>query len=355
MIDHWLLKWLLIPVSLLCGIVVAAKNALYRVGFLTGVRFSIPVIGVGNLTVGGSGKTPHVEYLIRLLRPYLHTAVMSRGYGRATPGFIFVQPGHNSEQVGDEALIYARKYRDVAVAVSESRSVGIPLLLQRRSSIQTVLLDDAFQHRSVRPYLNMLLTPFHAPYYRDWLLPVGRLREWRTSARRADIVIVTKCPADLSPVSRDEAVRHIRPATHQRVYFTAYQYRQPYAMYPSITGAQLPEIDGVLLVCGIATPDDLIAYAESRYDNLDILAFGDHHVFGHDDLLQIRQRLLSLSGNHKIILTTEKDAVRLERHAPFIAQHRLPVFILPVEVVFLFDDGPAFDDHVRQLLLDFKI
>jgi tetraacyldisaccharide 4'-kinase len=231
MVDHWLLRVLLIPVSLLFGLAAATKNLLYRIGVFNSIRFDIPVITVGNLSVGGAGKTPHVEYLIRLLSPYVKPAVMSRGYGRNTSGFLLVSPGLQSDKSGDEPLIYARKYKNVPVAVSESRSIGIPLLLQRSPETQVVILDDAYQHRSVKPYINILLTECADPYYLDWPMPVGRLREWRTAAARADIIIVTKCPLTMTPEQRDMVLSRLSPKPHQSVYFSGYQYHPPYSVY----------------------------------------------------------------------------------------------------------------------------
>ena len=355
MVENWLLKILLFPFSLLFGMGVALKNLLYRTRMLNSVKFSVPVIGIGNLSIGGTGKTPHVEYLIRLLRPYLRTAVVSRGYGRKTSGFILVAPQHMSSDVGDEPLIYARKYRDVAVAVSESRSVGIPMLMQQRPGVQVMLLDDAFQHRSVTPYLNILLTEYGHPYFRDWLLPSGRLREWPVGAYRADLVIVTKCPLDLSEQARDTFLSKMRPAANQAVYFSGYRYHQPYAMYPPSPAIGLRDLESALIICGIARPDALFDYIASEVENVDMSSFEDHHVYQSEDLQLLETRFRNLPGERKVILTTEKDAVRLEPFGAFIKSHQLPVYILPIEVVFLFDRGPDFDRQIRQFLLAFRV
>ncbi len=210
MVDAWILRILLLPLSLLFGIGVAFKDALYATGLLKGVKYSIPLINVGNLTVGGAGKTPHVEYLIRLLSPYIHVAVLSRGYKRKTKGFLLSRPGFTTDQVGDEPLLYTRKYPQVTVAVSESRVVGVPKLLQARPQLRAIVLDDAYQHRAIEPNLNILLTEYDNPFYKDWLLPSGRLREWRYGYRRADLIIVTKCPADMTVAKRDEMIRAIK-------------------------------------------------------------------------------------------------------------------------------------------------
>lgn len=353
--GHRILRWVFAPLALLFGLGVALRNVFYRTGFFQGVRFSIPVISVGNLAVGGAGKTPHVEYLIRLLRPYVHVGVLSRGYGRSTTGFLVVNSGHQSSDAGDESLMYARKYRDVLVAVSESRSGGIPLMMQQRPGTQVILLDDAFQHRSVTPHSSLLLTEYQDPFYKDWLMPVGRLREWRSAYRRADLLIVTKCAPDLATEERDRITAALKPLPHQSVYFTTYGYRPIYPMYPPATPVSLNAELSVLLVSGIARTEYLMEYVSAHVGHVDLLPFGDHHDYSETDLAVIASRYGYLPGEQKIILTTEKDAVRLERHGNQILQLGLPVYILPVEVAFLFGQGPVFDEQIKQVLLDFKV
>jgi len=199
MVDQWILKILLIPLAALYGLGVSIRNGLYSVGLLRGVTFGLPVISVGNLSVGGTGKTPHTEYLIRLLREYIKIAVLSRGYGRKSSGYLEVSPQYEATITGDEPLQYKRKFPDTRVAVAESRSLAIPLVLRSYPDTQLVILDDGFQHREVTPGLNLLLTEYNHLYTDDFLLPVGRLREWRQAAIRADMIIVTKCPPNLSP------------------------------------------------------------------------------------------------------------------------------------------------------------
>ncbi len=355
--ERVVLRWLLFPLSLLFGLGVALKNAMYKARVFNGVRFNVPVISVGNLTVGGAGKTPHVEYLVRLLRSYIHTSVLSRGFGRRTNGFMLVRPELQSSDVGDEPLMFARKYRDVAVAVSESRSLGIPLLLQHHQDLQVILLDDAYQHRSVTPHLNILLTEFDNLFYNDWLLPTGALREWRSGYRRADIIVVSKCPLSLTQESRYSILQKIQPQGHQSVYFSAYRYHPPYSMFTRGARIELTNKYSVLLVCGIARTEYLLDYVSECVGYLDLLHFGDHHVYRPEDIDLISSRYENLPGDseNKIILTTEKDAVRLEYFGTSITSRRLPVFLLPLEVVFLFEDGALFDNYIHQFLLDFKV
>ncbi|MDX1408097.1 MAG: tetraacyldisaccharide 4'-kinase [Saprospiraceae bacterium] len=355
MFDKLLTRILLLPVSLLFGVGVAIKSLLYGTGLLSGVTFSIPVINVGNLTVGGSGKTPHVEYLIRLLSPYIHIATLSRGYKRSTKGFLLARPGHTADHVGDEPLLFSRKYPHIAVAVSESRALGVPKLLQKLPQIQTIILDDAYQHRAIDPNYNILLTEFDDPFYRDWLLPSGRLREWRSAYKRADVIIVTKCPDQITAAQKESVIAGIRPLPQQRVFFTRYAYRDPYQMWASDHREAISDEHEVLLVCGIARTKYLLDYLHKVAGAVKMLQYEDHHVYSRYDLETIKKYYTHMTGPKRMILTTEKDAMRLEPHYGFLKEHALDVFILPVRVEFLFDDQNRFDNTIRNFLLQFKV
>ena len=211
MSEDIVIRILLLPLALLYGLGVGFRNLLYRVGILRSVRFDLPVISVGNLSMGGAGKSPHIEYLIRWLDQFLEVAVLSRGFGRNTYGYRPVTSIDTAEMVGDEPLQFKRKFPNVAICVSESRALGVPELVKRNPETQCVLLDDAFQHLAVTPGLNILLTEFTHPFTRDWLLPSGRLREGRYNYRRADIIIVTKCPPDFTSVQRAKMVQEFDP------------------------------------------------------------------------------------------------------------------------------------------------
>jgi tetraacyldisaccharide 4'-kinase len=268
-----------------------------------------------------------------------------------------VLPELQSAMTGDEPLMFARQYPDVSVAVSESRSLGIPLLLQHRPEVQVVLLDDAFQHRSITPHLNILLTEFDRPFYNDWLIPTGFLREWRGGYRRADIIVVTKCPLALTVEGRDLMLKRLKPLPHQRVFFSAYRYHHPYSMFTRGARIALSSRHSVLLVCGIARTEYLVEYISGIVGHLDLLQFDDHHVYQAQDLDVISSRFQNLPGERdiQIILTTEKDAMRLEPFGATITARNLPVFLLPLEVVFLFEGGEGFDQYIRQFLLNFKV
>jgi tetraacyldisaccharide 4'-kinase len=313
------------------------------------------VVSIGNLSVGGAGKSPHIEYLLRWLDQYIGVAVLSRGYGRKTTGYRPVTVIDNAEQVGDEPLQFKRKHPDIPISVCESRALGIPELIKRAPETQCVLLDDAFQHLAVTPALNILLTEYSRPFTRDWLLPAGRLREWRYGYRRADIIIVTKCPDDLTQHQRFEMLAEIDPYPRQRIYFSRYHYGQPYGLLHPESRRPLDLDTHVLLVSAIANTDYLLRYLGAESASVQTLEFEDHHYFGESDLIDLQRRFEAMPHRNKIIVTTEKDAMRLELHEKFIAEHQLPVFVLPAEVRFCDDDEADFQADIKQVLLDFKV
>jgi tetraacyldisaccharide 4'-kinase len=352
--EDILIRILLLPIALLYGVVIGMRNLLYRFGLLKSVRFSLPVISIGNLSVGGAGKTPHIEYLMRWLDQYLDVAVLSRGYGRKTEGFRSVMLDDTAETVGDEPLQFKRKFPLIPVSVGESRALAVPELLKRAPETQVVLLDDAFQHLAVKPGLNILLTEFSKPFMRDWLLPAGRLREWRVGYRRADIIVVTKCPFDLTEAQRQAFVQELDPYGWQQVYFSRYQYGTPYDLLRPDLRLPLTLSTDVLLLSAIANTDYLIAHLRNEVKSLHTLEFEDHHFYSEDDLQQLLRRFNAIDSKNKIILTTEKDAMRLEMMADFFWKNNLPVFILPVQVEFLNNDEARFKEDLKKFLLDFK-
>lgn len=354
MVQTKLAKALLAPFSLLYGLGVSFRNWTYERGIQRSITFSVPVISVGNLTVGGAGKTPHIEYLIRGLRPYLNVATLSRGYRRKTRGFIEVRPGMDAEHVGDEPLQYARKFPDVTVNVAEERAFAIPEIMARRPDTQLILLDDAFQHRAVRPGLNVLLTTFAEPFTRDYLLPSGRLREWRSGYERADVIIVSKCPRELDAATAAALRAEIDPLPHQRVFFSYYDYAAPYYLLDHRYRLRMEDGVSVLLISAIAGTAYLLEHLHQQSPHVQTLDYEDHHYFDRRDLSNLALRFREMPGKHKAIVTTEKDAMRLELHKEFIRREQLPVFVLPLAVRFHFDEGPAFDTLVRDYLLSFK-
>lgn len=330
------------------------RNWFYRRGLLKSISFSVPVISIGNLSVGGAGKTPHIEYLVRSLNPYLNIATLSRGYRRKTKGFIRVQPHMNAEMVGDEPLQYKRKFPDVEVTVAEERALAIPLIIGARPDTQLVLLDDAFQHRAVQPGLNVLLTEYARPFTRDYLLPSGRLREWRSAYSRADVIIVSKCPRELDRAEADRFLEEIEPLPHQRVFFSYYEYAAPYYMLDNRYRLNMDAELDVLLISAIANTDYLLDYLKGSCSSVRSLDYEDHHFFDRRDMANLAERFQEVPSKKKAIITTEKDATRLELHRDFIREKQLPIFVLPLAVRFHFGEESEFDTLVRDFMLNFR-
>lgn len=355
MIQSVLVKILLFPFSMLYGAGISLRNFFYRTGVLKEVSFNLPVISVGNLSVGGTGKTPHIEYLIRLLKNHIHLATLSRGYKRKSEGYLEILPTMNAEQAGDEPLEFKRKFPEITVTVCESRTFGILEILKKHPETQTILLDDAFQHLSVKPGLNILLTEYARPFTRDLLLPAGRLREWRNAYRRAHVIVVTKCPDSLDETERRQLHEEINPLPYQSIYFSRYKYLQPYHFLSPQHRLNWNARPHVLLLSAIANASYLHQYLNGIAASVRPLEFEDHHYFTNFEIGEMETLFNQMPGEPKIILTTEKDATRLELHRPYLASKQLPLFVLPVEVEFLFGQGPAFDQEIRDHLLHFRV
>lgn len=354
MVQNVLIKLLLAPFSLLYGIGISIRNFLYRNGLLKGIVFSVPLISVGNLSIGGTGKTPHIEYLIRLLKDYIEVATLSRGYQRKTKGYLEIKPNFNAEQSGDEPLQFARKFQDILVSVGEDRSYAIPKIMQNHPETEVVLLDDAFQHLSVKPGLNVLLTEYGKPFTRDYLLPSGRLREWRSSYERADVIVVSKCPHEMTEAEKEKMTSEINPFPHQKIFFSKYDYGYPYYIFNWSQRFQIDPDWDVLVICAIANTDYLLNNLKPLVNSVKVLAFEDHHYFKAYDIGRLKETFDKIKSDKKVIVTTEKDAMRLELHRQFLIENQLPIMVLPVEVSFLFDEGGKFDDVVKNFLLNFR-
>lgn len=332
------LRYLLFPFSLLYGLIIFIRNKLYDWGILKSVKFHFPVISVGNLSVGGTGKTPHIEYLIRNFAAHYKLAVLSRGYKRKTSGYRLVKPMSTADETGDEASLIKSKYPFVNVAVAEERVYGIPQLLGDAPETQVLLLDDAFQHRSVEPAINILLTRFNKPYTRDFILPAGSLREFRSSAKRADFIIVSKCPTDLTNEQRKALQAEIKPDKNQLLLFSYLKYGLPYNIINGADKLDLSAPDAIYLFTGIAQLDELMEYLKSKTKEVFNMEFPDHHNFDAYDMANIRTAYTNIERKNKVLLTTEKDVVRLIPHKKWIAENKLPIYVLPVQVEFFEKD-----------------
>lgn len=342
------LRLLLYPFSLFYGLITWLRNQLYDRGVLSAIRFDLPTIAVGNLSVGGTGKTPHVEYLIRLLSNHFRVATLSRGYNRHSRGYLLAGADASALSIGDEPMQFHRKFPDIAVAVGEQRALALPQLLMDVPETDVVLLDDAFQHRSIQPGWNILVTEYHRPFTRDHVVPFGRLRESRRGYVRADCIIVSKCPTDLAVADRDRLLQEIRPLAHQQVFFTAFRYGECYDLYTGKPGA-FTRGGPVMVACGIANPRPMMDYLGGWSGEVRLLRFPDHYYFSVDDLEKMKDGLRQMGGAPAVIVTTEKDAVRLELLGQALETSGLPIYVLPLEVSFLFGQ----QDHFDQLIIDY--
>jgi len=337
---------LLYPIALLYGAIVWLRNRMYDAGFFSSISFSPPVIAVGNLSTGGTGKTPHVEYLVRLLQYQFRTATMSRGYKRHTQGFILADATTNALRIGDEPMQYHLKFPDLVVSVAEERMTGIPALLQRRPDVETIILDDAYQHRSVKAGMNILITDYAHPFYDDHILPFGSLRESRSAYKRANIIIVSKCPLNINEGQAAAITKKINPLPHQQVYFSGIDYGQAYDF---ITGQSVAlEHTHCVLVCGIARPEPLVAYMKQQAADVHTLPYKDHHYFVSADLEEIKAAHDNWDKTNKIIVTTEKDAARLHLHYHKLADWGIPIVVIPIEIRILLDGSASFDQTITQ-------
>lgn len=340
-------RYLLLPFSLLYGAAVWVRNRLYDKNILKSASFNFPIICIGNLAAGGTGKTPMVEYLVRLLKNDYQTATLSRGYKRKTRGFAIAGNNTTALEIGDEPMQFHQKFPDITVAVGEERLVAIPQLLHEKPGTQVILLDDAFQHRPVKAGLNILLTEYKNLYTRDLMLPAGDLRDVRSSRHRADIIIVTKCKPSLSESEKEEIRKEIDPDEHQHLYFTCISYTRPHHLFSKALSDIRPETE-ILLVCGIANPAPLKEYLATHMHSYEMLRYPDHHIFHSDDLADIKKHFSKMASADRIILTTEKDAVRLLKFEEELKD--FPIYVLPIEHSFLFNEGHLFDFAVTSFV-----
>jgi tetraacyldisaccharide 4'-kinase len=345
-------RLLLLPFSFLYSLILQIRNALYDNGVLASYTPDLPVICIGNLALGGTGKTPHTEYLIRLLKESNQVATLSRGYGRNTKGFLYVTENSTANQAGDEPLQFKKKFRDeVIVAVDENRKEGILKLCAAQPAPDVILLDDAFQHRQVKAGFNILLTSCSRPYPQDFVLPAGNLREPRSGAKRADIVIVTKCPESLSEQEQD----NFRRAIPGKVLFFSYIRYGNLISLADGTERALPKGESkTLLLSGIADNGPLKHYLRQHSSGLEVLEFPDHHDYSADDLIKLRTVFESMSEKNNIIVTTEKDAMRLRQPENLNLLINLPIYYVPIYIEFKGDDSLEFHKLIHRYVNENK-
>ena len=328
------MRFLLLPISLLYHIVLSIRHKLYDWRILKSLRFEYPIICVGNLNLGGTGKTPHTEYLIQLLKDNFRVATLSRGYGRKTKGFQRVDSQSTYETVGDEPLLYFKKFPFVQVAVDEDRIEGVEKLITSQNTPDVILLDDAFQHRSIKAGLNILLTEYQHLYCDDFLFPAGTLRDIRSAAMRADIIVVSKSPKELGEGEKQQIVNKLKPTEKQKVFFSSLEYAPLQPLNETAKTAPSIHADSVLAFCGIANPRPFVEELKARFQTVDFLHFADHHAYTENDIKTILTRFRNINGEKKIIVTTEKDAARLTNSPYFCQFERAPLYDLSVAVRF---------------------
>lgn len=349
-------RYLLYPFALLYGFAVLIRHWLFNIEILPSKSYPIPVIGVGNITVGGTGKTPMVEYLIRLLSDKYKVATLSRGYGRKTKGYTVANQYSGSKEIGDEPFMLFQKFKkNIMVLVDENRREGIENLMQDNPHIEVILLDDSFQHRYVKPGLNILLTDYYNLYPNDHLLPVGRLRDIKRAAARADIIIVTKTDKVMSPILSRGIKRMIKPLPHQELYFSYLKYGNlipaPEFDLPEIK-KELPSV--IVLFTGIANPWPLQDHLISKCRSLINLDFPDHYEFGKRDVDIIIKTYDEQFARNKILLTTEKDMMRLIKSPYFSRFKNLKLYYIPIEVRMHKPGNILFDNKILDYVKENK-
>ena len=345
------------PLSLLYGLITAARNFLYDSGILPSVEFQFPVICVGNITVGGTGKTPHTEYIAGLLKETYKVATLSRGYKRETRDFRIASVSSQVNEIGDEPMEIFRKFPDILVTVDRNRVHGVNEILQGYPETEVIILDDGFQHRRITPGFSILLSDFERLIFRDYMLPYGNLRENKANMRRADIILITKSPENISPIQRRLIVKEINKLPYQNIYFTTFIYKPPVPVFEILSVDIQYNIAndagcGIVLVTGIANPQPLKEYLEKSYSEIIHLSFPDHHNFTEKDLLRISSAYNDLTSGTRYLFTTEKDAVRLREIANIAEPIRSAFFYIPIGIHFLNEDKDEFDnliiDYVRK-------
>lgn len=344
------IRILLFPFSLVYGLIIWLRNRLFDKNILRSSSFNLPLICVGNLSAGGTGKSPMVEYLLKYLYNNKNVAVLSRGYKRKTKGYSLAGNGTTALEIGDEPMQFHLKFPDVTVAVGEERIVAIPQILHDKPDTEVIVLDDAFQHRTVKAGLNIVLTDYSNLFTRDWFLPTGDLRDEKNSYKRAEVLVVTKCRPAMAIEEKKALQQEINPLPHQQVFFTSIRYGIPYHILHRNEWS-LSDTQEVLLVSGIANPAPLKKYLHDSVKTYYEILYSDHHIFSIDDLKEIVKRYENIQSPDKIILTTEKDAVRLVKFEQQLKT--LPVYVIPIEVEFLFNEEQQFGNIITKFIKEF--
>ena len=344
------MKWLLAPVSVIYGLIVYIRNNLFDYNILKQHEFDIPIISIGNITVGGTGKTPHIEYLIKLLKDEFNVATLSRGYKRKTRGFVLSNKNSTVKDIGDEPKQLKTKFPEIEVAVDESRVRGVKKILsdEVKTDVKVILLDDAYQHRYIKPGYSILLIDYNRPITKDYLLPMGRLREQADEKTRANLILITKSPKDLKPIERRILVKELNLFPYQTLFFTYFKYTK---LVHVITGKTLHIDDfnvkkhDIFLLTGISQTSNLVSYLEQKHEVVKHYKFNDHHNFKKEEIEEIIDDYKKSDQSDKIIVTTEKDAVRL-RDISLESLSKINIYYLELEIDFLNEDNETFDEMI---------
>lgn len=342
--------FILLPISILYGLITFFRNLLFDIGIFSEKQHPVTIISVGNLSAGGTGKTPHVEYLVHLLKDQYKVATLSRGYGRKSKGFVLANNHSDSNSIGDEPLQYFKKFKNIIVAVDEKRNRGVRNLLSAHKDLDVIILDDAFQHRWIKPDYSILLTDFHQLYHNDYLLPSGYLREYRSGASRANLVVVTKTPVVLSPITRRRTYDDLKIKANQKLLFSKIEYDGFRIWKTHETLQKEPHVSTILLFTGIANSYPLQDYLKKFCNELVVLSFPDHHNYKEKDIDLITKTYEDLFTKNKIIITTEKDAQRLEISPKHELFDDLPLYYVPIHIVFHNGDANEINQSIKNLL-----
>ncbi|MEI8203124.1 MAG: tetraacyldisaccharide 4'-kinase [Bacteroidota bacterium] len=343
-----ILRYILFPFSILYGLLMWIRNQLYNWGIIKQTSFDIPIICVGNLSTGGTGKTPHVEYLIRLLRNNFRLATLSRGYGRKTKGFVLATQADDSYAIGDESKQYLSKFDTVSVAVCESRVAGVRKLLNLIFDLECIVLDDGFQHRSMKPGLSILLTDYYSLYANDFVLPTGNLREFRMGAHRANIIVVTKTPKVLSPITCRSIEEQLKISPNQKLYFSYLKYGLPVPLTDAAIDKPIDNVSSILLFAGIANVYPLEAHLKHQSNEVIVMKFSDHHDFTKEDIGKVKSTFLNIYTKNKVLMTTEKDYMRLQASKLIEILNDVPLYFVPVQVEFHKENKDKFNKQILE-------
>ena len=344
-------RYLLLPFSLLYGLIILIRNFFYDFGIFKSKQFDLPVIVIGNLEIGGAGKSPMTEYLVGFLKNQYKIATLSRGYGRQTKGFFYADKNSTAKTVGDEPLQFKQKFPEIAVAVCENRVFGVEKL---QTDHDLILLDDAFQHRALTPGFSLLLFDYQQLLKPHFLLPAGNYREPFSGKKRADVIVVSKCPADLSAENQEKIRQQMLLLPHQNLFFTSIVYQPFRALFPSADAVFIDQNSTLFLLTGIANPKPLLQHLRKQFAQVVPYNYPDHHPFTSKNISKLVADFAACKVLNKVIITTEKDAQRLQEPELQTLLAGLPVFVAPIGISFLDGAAPAFQQLIENYVRKYQ-